>query len=173
MKARYSGCLVALMLVLLSGCKNKPLESMKSSLKADLAPPPANGAAIIEYISKENDYRKWPFYPETGVLYPGKHPRGSLLITYVSPETLLALQDKQGRLPDGTIIIKENYNLQKKLQTTTIMYRLNGYDPENGNWFWLKYTPDQTILEEGKVGECIRCHQTVKNNEWVFSGKVK
>lgn len=170
MMARFTTGMVALILVFLSGCKNKPLDPITSDAERR---PAANATAIIEYITRVDDYRKWPFYPETGVLYPGKHPKGSLLITYVSPMTLHALQNKPGRLPDHTIIIKENYNLEKKLQTTTVMYRLVGYNPEFGDWFWLKYTPDQTILEEGKVVGCIKCHQAVKNNDWIFSGKVK
>lgn len=173
MKARFVITMVALLLALLSGCKSERPDPVETNVEASLTRPPANGAAIITHITEENDYRQWPLYPDKGVLYPGKHPHGSLLITYVSPKTLLALESKQGRLPDGTIIVKENYNLQNKLQATTVMYRLDGYNPEDGDWFWLKYAPDQTILEEGKLEGCIKCHQAVKSNDWIFSGKVK
>lgn len=173
MKARFAIAMITLLLALLSGCKNERLDPAETKPEASLARPPANGTAIIEYITEGNDYRQWPLFPNKDALYPGKHPHGSLLITYVSPKTMFALQGKQARLPDGTIIVKENYTLQKKLKATTVMYRLDGYNPEAGDWFWLKYAPDQTILEEGKVEGCIKCHQTVKDNDWIFSGRVK
>ena len=65
---------------------------------------------------------------------------------------------------------KKTITYKNKLQTITVMYRLDGYNPEDGDWFWLKYVPEQTILEEGKVEGCMKCHQTVKDSEWIFRG---
>ncbi len=173
MKTRYAITTVGLLLALLWGCKKECLEQTGSNLEASYALPPASATELIRYITEEYDYRQWPLYPGKEALYAGEAPHGSLLITYVSPQTLIAIQNKQGQLPDGTIIVKENYNQQKKLQATTVMYRLNGYNPEAGDWFWLKYAPDQTILEEGKGEGCVKCHEIAKNNDYILSGKVK
>lgn len=173
MKVQFIISMVSLLLALPSGCNNERLEQKETKVEISFARPSSSGIALIKHITEEYDYRQWPFYPGKEALYEGKHPRGSLLITYVSPQTLIALQSKQGPLPDGAIIVKENYNLQKKLQETTVMYRLSGYNPEGGDWFWLKYAPDQTILEEGKIEGCIKCHEKTKNNDWIFSGRVK
>jgi hypothetical protein len=164
--------MVALLLMFQPGCKKEHPGQTDIDLKTSVERPQANGVSVIAYITEMKDYRQWPFFPNKGTLYPGKHPHGSLLVTYVSPETLIALQNNEARLPDGTIIVKENYNLQKKLQTTTVMYRIDGYNPENGDWFWLEYTPDQTVLKEGKAEGCINCHRAVKSNDWIFSGPV-
>lgn len=172
MRTRTAVWMVALLLTLQPGCKKDRVEPAETKIEASAAHPEANAASVVDYLVATSDYRQWPFYPDKGVLYPGKHPHGALLITYVSPETLIALQKKQSRLPNGSIIVKENYDLQKKLQTTTVMYRLDGYNPEGGDWFWLKYAPDQTILEEGKAEDCIKCHRVVKDNDWIFSGPV-
>jgi hypothetical protein len=86
---------------------------------------------------------------------------------------LKALRNRTGRLPDGAILIKENYNRQKKLLSTTVMYRLEGYNPAAGDWFWLKISPNRLILEEGRVKECIECHRAVQNNDWIFSDSVE
>ena len=165
MKTRFVTCIAALLVVLLPGCKREPPGQASVQL------PRAEGISILNYITEVNDYRQWPFFPDKQPLYPGKHPHGSLLVTYVSPETLNALQSKKGKLPNGAIIIMDNYDLQKKLQATTVMYRMDGYNPGAGDWFWLKYTPNQTIIEEGKSEGCIKCHRTVKDNDWIFSGR--
>jgi hypothetical protein len=154
-------------------CKNESSENLPSAGEAALDRPEPTGSAVLEFISKRDDYRQWPLYPGKIVLSPGRHPHGSLLITYVSPNTLKALRNRTGRLPDGAILIKENYSRQKKLLSTTVMYRLEGYNPTGGDWFWLKISPNRLILEEGKVKECIECHRAVQNNDWIFSGSVE
>jgi hypothetical protein len=174
MKSHVARIVITLLLIFLPGCKQNGVpEPTPPAMDEGLALPPANGQSLQLYITQNNDYRQWPLFPGKDVLHPGKHPHGSLLITYVSPTTSKALEDTDGPLPDGAIIVKENYDRDKKLQTTTVMYRKAGYNPAAGDWFWLKYDRDQTILEEGKVDACIRCHRGVKNNDWIFSGPVQ
>lgn len=53
------------------------------------------------------------------------------------------------------------------------MYKKDAYNPTQGDWFWLKYAPDGTIEKEGKVGGCINCHQSARDNDWIFTGPIK
>jgi len=39
----------------------------------------------------------------------------------------------------GTTVLKEN--IGNKLKALTVMYRLEVFNPINGNWFWAKYSP--------------------------------
>lgn len=73
---------------------------------------------------------------------------------------------------NGAIIVKENYDKNKKLMAVTVMYKVKNYNPGGGDWFWVKYDADFEILEEGKIKGCIDCHGTVKENDYIFTGKV-
>ncbi|PLX86781.1 MAG: hypothetical protein C0618_08565 [Desulfuromonas sp.] len=134
--------------------------------------PDTNGKAVIEYLNK-TDYQGWQLWPGKTKLYKGTHPHGALLTTYVSSGAYKAIEGKAGGIPNGEFIVKENYTPEKKLAAVTVMYKQQGYSPDGGDWYWLKYAPDGTIDKEGKVDGCIGCHRAVKNNDWLFIGPVK
>jgi len=135
--------------------------------------PAADGQAVYEYITKINPYTNWPLFPGKDKLYQGRHPHGAFLTTYVSEDALASIKAKQGNLPNGAMVIKENYSPEKKLAAITVMYRVSGYDAEAGDWFWAKYAADGSVQKEGKVNGCISCHKSVIMNDWVFTGPVK
>jgi len=137
------------------------------------ATPPAEGPAVYDYITKTSAYQGWALFPGKGKLYKGKHPHGALLTTYVNDVALNGIKNKVGTLKDGAIIVKENYMPDKTLGAVTVMYRVKGYDPEAGDWFWAKYKADGSIAKEGKVAGCIGCHTAVIGNDWIFTGPVK
>jgi hypothetical protein len=139
----------------------------------DVALPKADGKAVYDYITKTNPYQQWALYPGKGKLYKGQHPHGALLTTYVSEKAEAALNARAGQFPDGSLIVKENYMPDKMLGAVTVMYRVNGYDPDAGDWFWAKYKADGAIEAEGKVAGCIGCHTAAIQNDWVFTGPVK
>ncbi|RME36897.1 MAG: hypothetical protein D6794_07830, partial [Deltaproteobacteria bacterium] len=134
--------------------------------------PAPEGKAVWAYL-KDAGYTSWPLFPGKDKLYQGRHPHGAWLTTYVSPDALAAIQAKKGMLPNGALVVKENYSPEKKLAAVTVMYRVAGYDSEAGDWFWAKYAPDGKVLKEGKVKGCIQCHQAVISNDWIFTGPVK
>jgi len=73
-------------------------------------------------------------------------------------------------MPEGAIIVKENYGKDKKtLMAVTPMYRIKGYNPEGGDWYWAKYGADGTVLKAGKVKGCIDCHSVQKTKDWIFT----
>ena len=53
------------------------------------------------------------------------------------------------------------------------MYKVAGFDPAGGDWFWVKYAPDGMVLAEGKPKECVSCHGQKKDNDWLFTGELK
>jgi hypothetical protein len=74
------------------------------------------------------------------------------------------------------IVVKENYMPDKKLAAITVMYKVAGYNPGVGDWFWAKYTPDGKVEAEGKSGMadmCIGCHGKAKGNDFLFTGDLK
>lgn len=121
--------------------------------------PPAEAEAFWTYITEENPYEQWEFFPGYDGMYPGKSPHGAFLKLYANEIAIEAA--KAGKpMPDGAILVKENYGEnQKDLMAITPMYKKQGYNPEAGDWFWAKYGPDGSVETSGKVDSCIQCHK--------------
>ncbi|MEJ2691245.1 MAG: cytochrome P460 family protein [Deltaproteobacteria bacterium] len=126
---------------------------------------------LYQYISKTNPYTGWQLWPGTHKLYPGKRPHGAFLTNYVNDIALKSLKVGDKKFPPGSIIVKENYNKAKKLVVITAMYKVDGYNPMGGDWYWLKYTPEGKIEAEGTVTSCIGCHSSMISEDWVFTKK--
>jgi hypothetical protein len=43
----------------------------------------------------------------------------------------------------------------------TAMYKVEDYNPEDGDWFWAKYGPEGKVTAAGRVKSCINGHHTV------------
>ncbi len=163
-------------MLIYSGCqkKEKATKAKPEAKKEEAAMtmPKAEGKGLWTYL-KQIDYTKLPMWPGKQALYPGTEPHGALLTTYVNETALKDIQGKKGTLSAGSIIVKENYMPDKKLAAITVMYKVEGYNPEVGDWFWAKYTPDGKIEAEGKVAGCIKCHGMKKDNGYIYTGELK
>jgi hypothetical protein len=130
-----------------------------------------------------DDYSEWPIRTD---FYEGRSPHGEFLRTYYNIVTI-----------DGTpyhVIAKDNYGGEgatmetvsesphEYLASATIMVqRHEGYDPDNNDWFWVKYNSDGTIAKNakgmalaGRVAKgadkgCIACHASAKDGDYLFS----
>ncbi len=124
-------------------------------------------------LRSEPAYRNWAPWPGQGAdYYPGQSPHGAFLKMYINRT---AAADPVN-LPHGSVIIKENYGEdQKTLMAVTVMYRSQGYDSQNGDWYWAKYNPDGTVAMKGdvrlagRVQGCIDCHSGAQGNDFVFA----
>jgi hypothetical protein len=142
-------------------------------MKAEMAMPATDGKALWAYLTGGKYQEKFALWPGKGKLYQGKEPHGALLTTYVNAKALEAIDGKKGVMAPGSIVVKENYKPDKTLAATTVMFKADKYNPEANDWFWAKYAPDGSIQKEGKVGGCIGCHGQVKDNDYLFTGKLK
>ncbi|MCG8426699.1 MAG: cytochrome P460 family protein [Chromatiales bacterium] len=117
--------------------------------------------------------------------YTGLHPHGAILDT-IDATTAVGM-DK------GIVMIKRNYGGKdvskqnvandpaKYLKAVTVMFKRAGYDPENRDWFWVKYAPDGKVLKNpkdvplaGRVGKgatqgCIACHKAAPGGDLVYN----
>ena len=128
--------------------------------------------------------------------YTGQHPHGAVLDTIDSVVTV-----NKGFLQDGdtgAVIIKRNYggpgvsktavanDPEKYLKAITVMFKRSGYDPENRDWFWVKYKPNGDLFMNpkkmkmaGRVAKgmpkgCIACHSAAPGGDYVFnSDRIK
>jgi len=126
--------------------------------------PSVDGAALWERITVLSPYKGWDQFPDHMGMQEGSAPHGPKHIVYVSRPGLVKGHPK----PDGTVIVKENYTPDEKLAAITVMYKVKGYNPEAGDWFWVKYAPDGTVGKEGKPKGCISCHSGNDDNDFIM-----
>ena len=94
---------------------------------------------MYDFITEANpNYSHWNLLPGTKELSESKAPHGAYVSTYVNKIAIDSLKDDKG-LADGSIIVMETYTADKKLEGCTVMYKLSGYNPQAGDWFWVKY----------------------------------
>ncbi|HHH38841.1 MAG TPA: hypothetical protein ENK50_04600 [Sedimenticola sp.] len=117
--------------------------------------------------------------------YTGVHPHGAIL------DTLDARVTVDGK--ENVVIIKRNYggpgvskqavanDPGKFLKAVTVMFKRPGYDPEDRDWFWVKFDPQGGVLKNpkgmslaGRVAKgapkgCIACHQAAPGGDFVFN----
>jgi len=130
--------------------------------------PPADGEQFWKYITETNPYLGWGFWPGHYGIYPGKSPHGAYLKVYANGIALKAARERKP-MPYGAILVKENYGKNKKsLMAITPMYKIKGFNPEAGDWFWAKYGPDGKVFAAGKPKGCINCHGVQKSKDWIF-----
>lgn len=135
--------------------------------------PDTTGAAVWSYLQEANYQENWELWPGKGEKYPGNEPHGMLLTTYLSSDALAALTAKAGVMPDQAIIVKENYMPDGTLAATTVMYKVDGYNPEHADWFFTKIRADNTVEAEGQVPGCQACHSAKKDNDYLYTGELK
>ena len=120
------------------------------------------------------------------VPYFGGPPHGSYLETLDSVIKVNNLR--------SVVIVKKNYDdditIQKNdvankpaeyLDAITVMFYRPGYDPENHNWFYVKYNPDGSLqnnpagiplagrIAKGMPSGCIACHVAAPGGDYVFN----
>lgn len=130
------------------------------------------GKVVYNYMT-ENNYKQWKMWPGKGEFYPTQAHGAAFMTTYVNDMALAAIQGKTGTMKEDSVIVKENYDANKTLVALTVMYKEDGYDPQNNDWFYAKYGTDGSVQAEGKVKACIDCHTKVKDNDYIFTSPLK
>ena len=132
--------------------------------------PGADPAALWNHITKTSPYTKWAFFPDHQGMQPGRAPHGPLHKVYVNDR---ALNSPKPPVQYGSIIVKENYSKAKELKAITVMYKVQGYNPGDGDWFWVKYTLDGEAKPFGKPKGCVGCHGTRAKNDFILVHEFK
>ena len=132
--------------------------------------PKADSAALWDYISKEAPYVQWSYWPDHQGMQDGRAPHGPKHKVFVND---LALNSVTPPLQYGAIEVKENYSQAEELKAITVMYKVKGYNPDNGDWFWVKYSPEGKALKAGKPMGCIGCHGTREANDFILVHEFK
>jgi hypothetical protein len=76
----------------------------------------------------------------------------------------------------GVTVAKVNADKDKWTKAITVIYqREGGYDPENDDWYWVKFMPDGTLHKDeadkpmaGKLESCISCHAKAGGSDYLW-----
>ena len=169
----------SILLVACSKSESSDNESTESSISAAAAQPDTTGAAMWAYIQEVAYRSNWQLWPDKGELYTGQEPHGMLLTTYVNDAALGAVTTQAGSMPDGAIIIKENYMPDSTLAAVTVMYKRSGYNAKHNDWFFTKHLPSGELDQapngmplEGRLPGCQACHGAVRANDYIFTSPL-
>lgn len=127
-----------------------------------------SGDSLYKRITDEENYKGYDYLPGNEGLQPGQSPHGVYHRIYGNTTLLNSIPNNDKIAPDGSIIIKENYNLNKELEKLTVMAKVEGYAPDSGNWFWAVYSTKGEVLVEGTPKGCISCHSGMKDNDYII-----
>ena len=131
--------------------------------------PGANAAKLYTFMTQPKPYyERFNLWPGTSKLHAGNDPHSPFLTTYVNDAAFASIKKKKA-MPDGACIITEEYAADKKLKALTVMFKVKSYNPEAGDWFWVKYDSlNGYVLESGKIESCISCHGDKKGSDYLF-----
>ena len=132
--------------------------------------PGTDPGSLWNYITKESPYTKWGFWSDHQGMQPGRAPHGPLHKVFVNDR---AFHSSQPPVQYGSIAVKENYGKDKKLKAITVMYKVAGYNPDAGDWFWVKYSPKGKADKFGKPSGCVGCHSTRAVNDFILVHEFK
>lgn len=148
---------------------------------------PFGGSRDVKFASKVwkaiRGYDEWKLTTE---VYKGTSPHGKylrLFSTYVKVDgksyPIIVKDNYGGR---GVTLEKVNKDRKGWLKAVTVMLKRDaGYDAENQDWFWAKYSPSGKIEKNpagmslaGRVAKgmnkgCISCHSQARGGDFLFS----
>ena len=183
-KTSIFGSVLFLSLSLIIGCGKKDKDEMAAEeapaaesveMEAEMAAMPgADAAEVWKYFTETSPYEDWDFWPDYEGFQPGKSPHGGILQVFVSDDGILNIADTtKGTMDNGVFVVKENYMPDTTLAAITVMYKVEGFNPENNDWFWAKYGPDGSVDKAGTPAGCIGCHGAKADNDYLFTGDLK
>ena len=126
--------------------------------------------ALWKHITETSPYNKWDYWPDHQGIQSGKAPHGPRHKVFVNGKLL---NSSSPPVQYGSIQVKENFTPTGDLAAITVMYKVEGYNPDAGDWFWVKYTPEGKADKSGKVKGCIQCHASRAKNDYILVHEFK
>jgi hypothetical protein len=154
-----------------------PTYAQPQPIQARAATPEEFHVSLWRHLVREKaPYTRWASPPGKEGLRKAERPHGPLVRTYANAVAVADLKN----LPPGSILILEDYAEGQKERTgIEVLYRVKGYDPKDGDWYWMKFREDGTVVRTppdqggrpiaGRVTSCIDCHRKAGGGDFAFS----
>ena len=140
---------------LIIGCGDKDGDSGESAVSDE-------DAALAEALwSSMSGYSSWNQLKDwTGVVLSADGTHGDYVQIWANDAAYDAIL-KGDAMPDGAILVKEGYDDDggTSLKGLTAMQKIDGYDADNGDWFWAQFDADSGAASSaGALSGCYGCH---------------
>ncbi len=129
--------------------------------------PGADAEGVYNYITMEPGYKNWSVWPGTEKRHRAEKPL-NIVTTYLNDNAMYSVK-KGIKMVDGSIVVTENYDDKGELGAIFVMYKIKGYNPSAGDWFWAQYDPQGKPVVAGRVKACIKCHSSKSSNDYIFT----
>ncbi len=137
-------------------------------------PQTISAQVLHKRLFKEGSYHDFAAWPKYEGFQKGRKAHGSYYKLYTSPELSTAWPLRESSAPDGTILVKEVYNKdKKKVEQILVMTKVAGMDDKNHDWYWTEFDPQGNTLQSGKLRSCAACHAQGKDNDFILSRMLK
>ncbi len=126
---------------------------------------------LLQRITQTEPFEQWGRFPDAPGIIDSNLPHGPTSRVFISSEVEAALlADFTGQLPSGSIIVKENIGDDPAVTEAklTVMWKVEGFDPDNNDWFWANLTPEGVFAAQGRIAACSACHGGVRSNDFLF-----
>ena len=153
--------------------------SVLAALSACNLPPsqiPGNGAeapAVVQGMSESEiqaliqSYKDFPAL-NTDLKRSDTH-QGMMVRTHLDPTAMQAYQNKAFPYANGAEVVKEGHmGADGPVSALFIMKKIEGYDPENGDWFYAMANGDGMVGEQGRMQMCISCHGAARDKDFIY-----
>ena len=127
--------------------------------------PPPDAAALWRYITQTSPYTAWGSWPDYQGLQRARSPHGPFNRVYVNQ---IGLGSAQTPVAHGTMEVKAVHYADGKLKGVVVQYKVKGFNPKGGDWFWARYTPEGQVSSAGKLAGCIACHEAMADNDYIM-----
>jgi len=134
-----------------------------------VAQPDTTSDGIWAHLTAAEYRENWRLWPGKDELYTGVDPHGMLLTTYANDVAFAALSAGSTQLPEGSVVVKENFMPDSTLAAVTTMYRVRGYNPEHQDWFFAKHDPAGVVEVAGRDPMCQGCHAGAPGADYLFT----
>lgn len=124
--------------------------------------------------SKSSGYKSWPKFMENATPKLSSSHMKSFVITFHNDVVTQAISNKTLPLPDGAILVKENY----MRADDPMPMALTVMSKQGGKWYWVEEMPDGTAVIDDAMGHplegydvamCVGCHATQSANDSVYT----
>lgn len=133
-----------------------------------------------DLMDQIEDYEQWDHYAGLDTHFESGHPGDVWVIAYGNETGLEAVEQQQIPVPQGTVLVKEEYHEDGAEDpfAVTVMEKLSD---EQGDWYWLKADPELQQVVEGPEGialegteelGCINCHAAEEDNDFLMAPGV-
>lgn len=120
-------------------------------------------AAAESWSTGISGYRDWQLAPGTEPMHEDAgNPHGQFGSVYINQVASAAIMGNGETLPDGSILVRENFNEEQVLIKLTVMRK------HAGAWFWAVYEPDGMVQAAGEIQSCAACHREASRDGVFF-----